>query len=177
LSSLSLSSLDEFVVDRLQAAAQVQHGITLARKQRVDADSGSGSDLFETCPFDLVGDEDRPLLLGQLAERLLELLDENSPGVSLGGAGVRRRQHGLEQELFALLGHADRIARGRLVLPLAEEVGDPVASNREHPSAPLLNGLHQPVGFDDLVEDVLEQILHVRLVRHPLAVESHEVVQ
>jgi hypothetical protein len=59
---LSSSSIRKFVVDRLQAFAKIEHRITLARKQRVDADIGFGGDLFETAPFEFVGDEDFALL-------------------------------------------------------------------------------------------------------------------
>src|SRR5262245_14766497 len=71
------SAIHEFVVDGLQAAAQMQHGIALARKQGVQRHAGLGGQVLETLAFQLVRDEDRALVVGQFVQRRVDLVEQH----------------------------------------------------------------------------------------------------
>src|SRR5215469_10853044 len=58
----------EVVVVRLQAFAQMQHGVALARQQGVHTDAGVSRDLLEAASVQFVGDENLTLVCGQLIE-------------------------------------------------------------------------------------------------------------
>src|SRR6478609_2029670 len=94
------SSWISHVVIRLaQPLAQSQHRIPLPRQQRVDGHSGCRGHCLETAPFELVGDEHVALFRWELADRLLERLEQHGAGVFLLRPGTCRRQHVLQLEL------------------------------------------------------------------------------
>src|SRR5262245_4685645 len=78
----------EFVIDVLQTPAQMQHGVTLSREQRVDAHTGDFGHLFEAAAFQLMADEDFTLLFGQLGDRCRQLIQEHAPRIDRVGSGL-----------------------------------------------------------------------------------------
>ncbi len=51
------------------------------------------------------------------------------------------------------------------------KINDPVAGDAKHPCADLLNGLHQAVGFDEFIEDILKNVFRLRFIGDTLADE------
>src|SRR5712692_9696830 len=65
---LRSSSTRELVMDRLEAPAQVDDRVMLAREEGVHAHAGFRGHLLEAAPLQLVGDERDTLFLGKLVE-------------------------------------------------------------------------------------------------------------
>ena len=59
----------------------------------------------------------------------------------------------------------------RLGLFLAEEVRDAISRHPKQPGPDVLDRFHQPVRLHQFVEDLLQNVLDVALVSHPLANE------
>src|SRR5215510_5578061 len=78
---MSPSPFPQLVMEALQSLAQVEHGVPLPREQRVDAHARLGGQLAERAALQLVRDEHLALLLGQLLDRLLELVEQHAAGV------------------------------------------------------------------------------------------------
>src|SRR5262249_36829207 len=123
---VSSSSARESVVDALQPLAQVQHRVALAREQRVHPDAGLGGHVLARAALELVGHEDRALVLGQLVDRELQLLEQDLPRVERVRSGLGRRQDVLESERRAILVRPGGIVQAHGPLP-AEEVRDAIA--------------------------------------------------
>src|SRR5689334_3105254 len=74
----------QLVVEPLQSLAEEEHGVVLAREERVHRGTGPLGDLLEALPLDLVRDEDGALLLREIRHRALELVeDERAQVLSL----------------------------------------------------------------------------------------------
>src|ERR1051326_329000 len=83
------SRFHELVVNVLQPLAQMQHCIALAREQRIHADTALLGHFLEASSFDLVPDEDLPLLFRQLLEGQFLFLQEQVAKVEFVGPGIR----------------------------------------------------------------------------------------
>src|SRR5580704_9343390 len=83
------SCFRKFVVNILQPLAEMQHRITLAREQGVDANSGFSGEFLEAAAFHFVRDEYFALFCGQVAECRLQFLEQHTTCVESVGAGVR----------------------------------------------------------------------------------------
>ena len=59
-------------------------------------------------------------------------------------------------------------------MDLTEQIGDPIPRDAEEPRTHPLDRLHQPIGFDQLVEDLLQNVFGVLLVGHAPADEAFE---
>src|SRR4029077_9619883 len=92
------SRVQELVVDGLEAPAQAEDRIVLARDQRVPPQPCLRRQLFEAPPFDLMRDQDAALIVRQLVQGSLDLLEKHLSGVSRLGSGVGRRQQVFEQQ-------------------------------------------------------------------------------
>ena len=91
----------------------MQHRITLARQQRVDAHTCFLGQLLEAGPFPFMGDEDLPLFGRHLLERLFYLVQQNAACIGGFWPFVRRRQQVFERNggivVFAILSLAERL--------------------------------------------------------------------
>ena len=72
-----------------KALAQLQHGIVLARQQRVHADSRQGGDVVEAIAHQFMRDEHFSLLFGQIVQRGVNLIEKQASQVQ--GLGTRIR--------------------------------------------------------------------------------------
>ena len=84
---------------------------------------------------------------------------------SASGPGVRRRKQVLEPKQLVVLVHRADVAEG-LGRLLAKKVRDAIARHPEQPSGDVVDRHQQPIGFDELVEDVLQNVLGIARVRH-----------
>src|SRR5689334_5896201 len=64
----SPSRFRKFVVDTLQALAQIQYGVAFAREQRIHAYPGFLRHFLKAAPFQFMANKHYTLLLGQLAD-------------------------------------------------------------------------------------------------------------
>src|ERR1700719_58846 len=85
------SCFREFVVNTLQALAEMQHRVTFAREQRIHAHAGVGGHLLETPPFQLVSNKHLALLVRKLGDRRLEFVEKQVAGVERVRSGIGRR--------------------------------------------------------------------------------------
>src|SRR6516165_11029110 len=60
-------------------------------------------------------------------------------------------------------------------LLLPKKVGDTVAGHRKKPRADLLDWLQQPIGFDQLIEHLLQDVLDIPFLGHTSANEVFEL--
>src|SRR5579862_2273015 len=88
----------EFLVNRFQAPPQVQDGVMLARKQRIDAYARLGGEFLEAAPFEFVRDENLALFLGQLVDRGIELVEQDAARVSRLRTRLGRREQVFERQ-------------------------------------------------------------------------------
>ena len=91
----------------------MDHGVMLAREQRVDADAGARGDLLEAVAFDLMRDENVALVLGQFVEGVFELVEQNGSRIDGSGPGIRRGQQVFQAESFTLAGDSYLIVSER----------------------------------------------------------------
>src|SRR4051794_17833990 len=84
---LIISTLLSFVVQVLQARAQMQHGVAFARQQGVDGHAALERHLLETQAVELVRDEDLALIRRQFLQRRLQVLEQH--GAVIGMFGTR----------------------------------------------------------------------------------------
>src|SRR5690242_13968019 len=144
----------------------------LAGQQGVHADARLRRQVLEALALQLVGDEHLLLLLRQFFQRHVQFLQQR--GSQIGGlrSRVRRRQQ-IHQVQGVVLGCRIRFGL-RFPAALAVAVRDAVLRHPEQPGAYLLDGLQQPIGLEQLGEDLLQDVFHVRLIRHPPADEVPE---
>ena len=126
---------------------------------------------FEAPSLDLVPDEHAPLFLGQLAERPFELLQQHLLHVCALGAGVARRHEIFHPQDLAVLGHDVRVTETLRLLP-AKPIDDAIARHAEQPAGDVIDRHQAPVGFHELGEDVLQDVLDVLRARHATADEA-----
>src|SRR5208283_4013115 len=135
------SPFRKFVVDGLQALAQIKNGIVLARQQSVHAHASLRRQLFEDVAQHLVSDEYFTLFLRQLVERCVQFFEQQNSRVSSVWPGIGRRKQVFQlQHLSVLRGR--RLASQRLSPFTAKKVRDPIASHAEQPGRHLLHRLH-----------------------------------
>src|SRR5215472_13639679 len=168
--SCSLSPSVKFFVDTSQSLAQIHDRIALAREQRVHAQSSLRRHFLEALSIQFVSDEYFALRVRQFVKRKFQLVQKQVAEVKRFRTGIGRWQQILEPKQFAFLPLARRVGeRSRLLL--AEQIGDAIARHPKKPAGHMLDWHQQSVGFDQLVEDVLQNVLHVARVRHSLANE------
>src|SRR5258706_8570981 len=99
-----------------------------------------------------MGEENLALFAGEFLRSILKLRQPHPSGVGRLRSSIAGREQFLQCEKLSLVRYY-RIVRGRVGLPLAKQVCDSIARDAEQPRADLLDGLHQRVGFHELVED------------------------
>ncbi len=107
------------------------HGIVLAREQRVHAQAGFRRDLLEAVAHYFVGDEYFALLFRQLIQSLVQFFQQHTPRVQRFRPGIGRRKPVFQAERLAFLRDWRRLASQCLPLLLAEQVGDAIAGDAE----------------------------------------------
>src|SRR6516162_107104 len=162
------SSRQPFVPGRPEPLAQITHGVTFPCQQRVDAQARALCQLAKADTLQLVRDEDFALLGGQLRERRLDLREQNSAHHRSVGSIVGCRQQVLEAERNRIdLARCTVSALTRMGLGSAapEAIDDAIARNPREPCPRLLHWLHHPVGHDQFVKRLLQDVLRFRRIR------------
>src|SRR6516164_2646326 len=104
------------------------------------------------------------LFLGEFIERRVQLFEEDAARVQCLWAGIGRGQEFLPAHLCQIVlcrPHAFRKGH-RPFLP--KPVDNPVPHHAKQPSPGLLDRTHHPIGFDQLVESILQNIFNFLII-------------
>ena len=142
-------------IDRLEPLAQVYHRIVLPREQRVHAQAGRRGKLFEALALDLVRDEYLALLFGKLIQSSIELFKQHIPGIDRLRPGIGRREQVLEQQRLSIFRTTTGSFPSASGLFLRKRSVIRFRATRKSHALTLLDRLHHPVRFHELVEDLL----------------------
>ena len=133
----------------------------LAAEQRVYADARFSRQLLEAAPIQLVRDEHRTLLRGQLIQRRRELIQEHLAyiiGLRIGVVGREPFVSNISRAQARVgVDRGCRFACSVRCLP--EAIDDPVTRHALEPRRDVLDGFHEPVRGNQLYERLLHDVL------------------
>ncbi len=75
----------------------MNHGIVLARKQRIHAQAGLKREFLEAAAVDFMGEKYRALLCRELVQGILKRLQQHRSGIGRLRSGIRRRKQVLQR--------------------------------------------------------------------------------
>src|SRR5579871_4879453 len=155
-------------VNRLQSASEMKDRVMFAREQRVDAQAGVGGYLLKTAAFEFVRDEDIALHRRKLFEGIVERINQQVARVGRFRAGLSGGQKVFEHEHVVCVSCARWFVEGAGFLS-AEEVDHTITGDAKEPCGYMFDRLHEAVGLEEFVEDILQDIFGVSAVGHILA--------
>src|ERR1700722_17746078 len=145
----------ELFINCLETPTQLQNRIALARQQGVDVHPGFVGNLLKTAAFHFVRHKHAALLFWKIVDGSLKLLEQHVSRIRRLWTGIGRWEQIFQLKRVVLFFTGANLVPGAAAL-LAETIDDPISGYAIEPGAHLLDRLHQAVGLNQFVENILQ---------------------